>query len=94
MAATSNDGGRDNSLYGRKKATQDLESNVQKLRDSYNMHRNKGKSLGASTRGNAANVLTKQNFKEDAYENAENVSSNSFDRFPTRGGADKENTMR
>ena len=94
LAATSHDGGRENSLYGRKRATQDIQNNVQKLRDSYNQHRNKGKSIGASSRG-TANMLSKQNFKEAAFDNGDNMSSNSFDRFPTRGtAADKENVLR
>ena len=60
---------RDNSLYGRKKATEQIESEFQKLRESYNSHR---KPLNRSQSGIRSSIgaLQKQNFVEDPFDDA------------------------
>lgn len=70
-----NDENRDNSLYGRQKAS----GNIEELRESYNQHRKGSKnkdrsasglrsSVGAMSNGGTS-FLIKQNFKEDPYDN-------------------------
>ena len=46
-----NDENRDNSLYGRRKVTENLDNEVQKLRESYNMHRKTGNKDNRSVSG-------------------------------------------
>lgn len=61
---------RENSLYGRRKKTNELDQECQKLRESYAQHRKPSKRGFGTLRNSisGSSLLHKQNFKEDPFD--------------------------